>query len=125
MNSEKYRSQASRDQRKVYDKQRYKHSQSNRDRLRNNQLKYDYGITLEQYNQMVIDQNNQCKICNKVENSKDYRGKTRQLAVDHCHTTNKVRGLLCGACNRALGLFKDDPEYLLKAYQYIKEQNDG
>lgn len=60
-----------------------------------------YGITYDQYEQMLVDQNNLCLVCGRPES---YPG--RRLAVDHCHTTNKVRGLLCGLCNRTLGVYE-------------------
>ena len=43
----------------------------------------------------------------------------KQLSVDHCHNSGKVRGLLCTLCNTALGSFKDDPELLQKAINYV------
>ena len=70
-----------------------------------------YGITLEQYNQMLTQQNNLCKICNKPQVGK------RPLAVDHCHETNKVRGLLCYNCNRGMH-YIDNAEFLTKALKY-------
>lgn len=57
-----------------------------------------YGITIEQYNQMRESQNFACKICGKTEEQLKYL-----LHVDHCHTTGKVRHLLCVGCNTALG----------------------
>jgi len=63
---------------------------------------------------MLKKQNNKCKICNtkfsKVTSN-----------IDHCHTTNKVRGILCTACNMGLGLFKDNTENLTNAITYLKE----
>lgn len=56
-----------------------------------------YGITVEEYDQMVENQNGVCAICEKPCAS------GRRLAVDHDHVTGKVRGLLCGACNRIIG----------------------
>jgi hypothetical protein len=47
-----------------------------------------------------------------------------ELAVDHCHTTGKVRGLLCSTCNTALGSFQDNPAYLKAAIHYL-ESHDG
>lgn len=44
----------------------------------------------------------------------------RRLAVDHDHTTGKVRGLLCGACNTALGKMRDSPEQLRRAADYLE-----
>lgn len=75
--------------------------------------KTKYGITTEQYKQMLVDQNNLCKICNLPESS------GRELYVDHNHLTNEVRGLLCNQCNTALGKFKDNPELLRSAIKYL------
>jgi hypothetical protein len=66
-------------------------------------LKKKYGITCEKYDEMLHEQNYKCYICQKHEDKLD-----RSLAVDHCHTTGKVRGLLCGNCNRFLGQISDD-----------------
>ena len=73
-----------------------------------------YGITQAQYDEMLKKQNGVCGIC---ENSDEVEG--RKLAIDHCHTTSRVRGLLCGKCNRGLGLFYDNPDLLLKAISYL------
>lgn len=83
------------------------------DSIRNSRLKYLFKITLNDYNLMLRDQNNVCVICSKL--NKD----GKNLYVDHCHKTLKVRGLLCGNCNTALGLFKDDPIILTSAIIYL------
>lgn len=75
-------------------------------------LKHRYGITLVDYNEMLVEQDSRCKICN-IE--------TTGLVVDHCHNSGEVRGLLCGNCNKGLGLFKDSPERMERAAQYIIE----
>jgi hypothetical protein len=69
-------------------------------------------ITFEQYEELLKKQNNKCLICGE-------ESKGRKLAVDHCHETGEVRGLLCGNCNQGLGLFKDDPELMQKAAEYV------
>lgn len=71
-----------------------------------------YGITLEQYEKMEKKQKGLCAICGGKELGK-------KLAVDHCHTTSKVRGLLCYHCNNGLGKFKDDKQLLQKAINYL------
>ena len=71
-----------------------------------------YGISLENYQDMFDAQGGCCAICNQISEEE-------HLCVDHCHQTNEVRGLLCRTCNRALGLFKDDPEILDRAKEYV------
>lgn len=77
-------------------------------------LKKQYGLTLETYNIMLKAQNEVCAICGEKETVSN-----RSLSVDHCHKTGKVRQLLCGNCNHALGKFKDSPELLEKARDYL------
>ncbi len=84
-----------------------------RDHIRNWELKKDFGITLEDFRRMEAEQNGLCAICSKAETN------GKRLSVDHCHTTKKVRGLLCGNCNRGLGLFKDNQAYLKEAIKYL------
>jgi len=76
-------------------------------------LKGKYGITENQYNTMLERQHYGCRICGEQCSS------GRRLAVDHCHSTGQVRGLLCGNCNRAIGLFDDDVNRLNLAAQYL------
>lgn len=75
-------------------------------------LKERYNLSLEEYNKIIKRQNNLCAICARPQSAK--------LHVDHCHSTNKVRGLLCGNCNRALGLLKDNVDFLSKAITYLQ-----
>lgn len=77
-----------------------------------------YGISESEYASMLTDQGGVCAICGKFETS-TYRGKLRELAVDHCHESGVVRGLLCNQCNAALGKFKDSPDILRKALDYL------
>lgn len=84
-------------------------------KIKNNQLKRIYGITLEDFNIMIESQGNKCKICkNKFEKQFDVK-------TDHCHKTSKVRGLLCGKCNSALGLLKENITTLKNMIKYIKD----
>lgn len=78
-----------------------------------------YGITLEVYERMLEEQGGLCAICGG-EGFVMKESHTMKLAVDHCHSTGAVRGLLCHNCNRALGLFKDNPAHLAKAISYLK-----
>ena len=79
-----------------------------------------YGISLEEYNNILSLQNGVCAICHKEE-TKIIRGIRLKLAIDHCHESNKVRGLLCSECNTALGKFYDDIEILNNAINYLNK----
>lgn len=79
-----------------------------------------YGISGSEYKKMQKEQNNRCWICGETETTKDSRtGKFYKLAVDHCHETGNVRGLLCNKCNNGLGCFMDKKELLSKAIDYL------
>lgn len=67
-------------------------------------LKKKYNLTLEQYDQMLADQKDRCKLC--LRHRLDFK-RGYELAVDHCHKTGIVRGLLCYACNKLLGRLED------------------
>ena len=85
-----------------------------------NSLKKCYGITVDKYLEMHSEQNGKCAICNGDEKSVDRRTqKIRRMAVDHCHKTGKIRGLLCSSCNRGLGYFKDSIQSLQTAINYL------
>lgn len=91
-------------------------------------LKKTYGITLDQYNLMLQEQNYVCKICKNPETLMR-RGKIPPLSVDHCHKSEekgiiKIRGLLCRKCNSALAMMRDNPEYLREAALYIEFHNN-
>jgi formate dehydrogenase maturation protein FdhE len=72
-----------------------------------------FKITLEDYQDMHDEQGGVCKICGTNEDK-------RMLAVDHCHETGKVRDLLCTCCNTGLGKFRDNPDLLIKAVEYLE-----
>lgn len=82
-------------------------------------LRKTYNISLEEYRQMFVDQSNKCAICG-LDGFKICKDAKTLLVVDHCHSTGKVRGLLCHNCNRGLGLFQDNTEYLGAAIKYIE-----
>src|SRR6267154_2260894 len=82
--------------------------------VQNSRLKSKYGITLEQYQNLLKEQKFSCAICNKTPKQEG-----KSLAVDHCHKTNKVRGLLCLDCNTAIGRFKEDRRLFEKAMVYL------
>lgn len=78
-----------------------------------------YGIGVLQYEKMLNEQSNVCKICSSEGFIMNKDRHKMKLVVDHCHSTGKVRGLLCHNCNRALGLFKDSKISLTKAIDYL------
>lgn len=79
-----------------------------------------YGLSVEEYNQKLAQQNSKCAICNKTELDLSNSKSTRRLSVDHCHQTGKVRGLLCSKCNTAIGLLRDSPDTLKQAVEYVQ-----
>lgn len=93
----------------------------NPDKARSNDLKKMYGITLAEYEQMLEAQGGGCAICGGQETAAHKTTQLkRRLAVDHCHVTKKVRGILCTSCNTVLGNAKDDIDILLKAVEYLQ-----
>ena len=105
------------------DKESQKRSREKNPRVyRNKQLLWTFGITLEQYEQMLADQGGVCAVCGKTETEIHPQSKkVRNLNVDHCHHTGKVRGLLCNSCNRGIGLLNDDPAVLRNALNYLQK----
>lgn len=87
-------------------------------------FKKSYGITIEDYDIMSESQGHVCAICGNAETAKNQYG-IKRLAVDHCHQSGTVRGLLCADCNRALGMFRDNPNLLRKAADYLEEARFG
>lgn len=95
---------------------------NNPESVRNSELKKYDGMTLAQYTSLLESQGGVCAICEQPETDTDNTGtgKIRNLNVDHDHDTNAVRGLLCSACNRGLGLFADSHRRLGKAMGYLE-----
>jgi hypothetical protein len=93
---------------KVLEKQR-KYNKENPLKRKNSILKYEYGITLDQYNKMFETQEGKCAICQRHQNEL-----TRTLCVDHDHKTNKVRALLCVTCNTDVSVVENRLEEMTK-----------
>jgi hypothetical protein len=81
-------------------------------------LKAKYGMSLADYENMLARQGHCCAICK----SPTSRSRIPRFHLDHDHATNKVRGLLCGPCNVALGMASDSPELLRKMATYLEQQ---
>lgn len=77
-------------------------------------LRSKYKLEVTDYKNMLLSQLNSCAIC-------FISFKNAQPCIDHCHTTGKIRGLLCSSCNRGLGLFNDNEVSLMRAADYLKE----
>ncbi len=88
-------------------------SNNSKESVRRGSVKASYGITLEHYEE-CMSSSDCCEIC----------GTTESLAYDHNHSTDTFRGVLCKRCNSGLGMFKDSPEHVLKAYKYLTERGD-
>jgi hypothetical protein len=88
------------------------------------QRKNIYGITQAKYDAMIAAQGGLCAICQRPEEAKR-RGVILSLAVDHCHSTGQVRGLVCRSCNSGLAQFRDSPERLLAAIEYLAKYQPG
>lgn len=108
--AEKYRDKA-----KAISKQWYK---DNKERAKETQYRWKYGISTEDVRAMKAAQNGVCAICLNPETA-TRRGVVRELCVDHDHDSGNVRGLLCKACNIAIGEMRDDPDRLLAAASYL------
>jgi hypothetical protein len=89
---------------------RREYSRKYPERVRNSDLKANYGITLDDYHEMVRRQDGKCAICGKAETP---------LKVDHNHHTGKVRGLLCHLCNAMIGCAREDLAILACAAAYL------
>ena len=87
---------------------------------RDRKLRSKYGIGIAEYDAMLVAQQGRCRICGTT-NPKTKRGEF--FAVDHCHTTGRVRGLLCVPCNLLIGYAKEDPEILRSAIAYLNDDN--
>lgn len=107
--------------RKKYKRQHY---QENKTKVLARAMKQQYlkryGVTPEDWDRMYLEQDGCCKICDAHQSVL-----SKRLSVDHCHETGKIRGLLCMRCNAGLGNFRDDPELLVAAINYLKENPGG
>lgn len=115
---------------KDYNKKRLEWSKSHPERrklqARRSYLSKKFGISMEQYDKMLKEQNNKCKICGKIfekmNSKKEYI--RYDNCIDHCHKTGNVRGMLCLNCNLGLGNFMDNTKALKNAIKYLKGYYD-
>ena len=88
--------------------------------IRKWRMQTTFGLSIEEYDALLQSQNNCCASCGVHMSTQK-----RNLAVDHCHSTGKIRGLLCTNCNIGLGMFKDDVNLLQKAIEYLEKKKYG
>lgn len=93
----------------IAQKKKYAESEGYRRRM----ILRRYGLTPEQYDAMLAEQDGRCAVCRCTS--------SRRLHVDHCHETGRVRGLLCFNCNSALGHAKDDTQRLQALIRYLEQ----
>lgn len=95
-----------------------KYREINKLKLSKQRISNRYNISIKEYEFLLKSQKNKCAICGISQNKC-----LKKLGVDHDHSTKKVRGLLCGNCNRALGLFKDSISSLEEAIKYLQKSS--
>ena len=91
-------------------------AENNKRQRKHNVLKSTHGITIDDFEKMLEDQDYKCSCC-----STEHSSLNKGLFVDHCHTSGKVRGLLCPSCNSALGYAKDNIETLANMIKYLQK----
>lgn len=91
-----------------------KYKELHHDKRRTAELNRAHGIILEEYDEMLLEQNGCCAICGI-----HYTSLKKRLGVDHDHNSGIIRGLLCNKCNIGLGMFKDNIESLMNAIKYL------
>lgn len=94
-----------------------KWAEKNKTRIQETKIRRKFGIGLKEKQELFERQGSCCAICKCKSNVRE-----RDWDVDHCHETGVVRGILCSNCNRALGLFQDNAEYLQNAAEYLKNK---
>ena len=97
-------------------REKYRSKPETKEKDRNRRLLQNYGLTNQDYELMLKGQKFCCAGCGLHQNDLE-----KKLNVDHDHATGKVRGLLCGNCNRALGLVKDNFETLVRLQAYLRK----
>ena len=94
------------------------------ERIAAHQRKTSYDISAAEYKALFTAQGGRCAICRQPETAVSKKaGRVKALAVDHCHKSKKIRGLLCQACNVGLGYFRDSPLLLAAAFAYLEAAN--
>ncbi len=106
--------------REKYNKAAVEWGKNNPDRRHLHEIKRRYGITEQEYNDLLAKQGYKCALCDTKHDTSVKKGR---LFVDHCHKSTDVRELLCSSCNSMLGYSKDNPELMAKAIEYLKKHS--
>lgn len=112
-----YRRECKECSRKIAEEQNKKNSMSGK--TREDGLRRRFNIGVEEYDELFRSQDFKCAICKREKKESE-----ANFHVDHDHVTNKVRGILCGQCNRAIGAFKDDWRVVIDALRYLESFRD-
>lgn len=91
---------------------RYVNSTKGRASTLKKRIKYAYGLSIEAHAQLMEKAKNSCEICHS----------SAKICIDHDHKTGKIRGILCDLCNKGLGLFSDNAQFLSRAIRYLEEK---
>lgn len=92
---------------------------------RNSDYRKTFGIDIEQFESLLDKQNGRCAVCGDTETRLGNGGSVRRLSIDHCHSTGKIRGLLCYRCNSVLGYCKDNSTLLRDLAGYVDHADTG
>lgn len=110
---EKYKAKRKLSHKRWYEENKEKHNL----RSRRNRIKTNFGITMEEYDTLLLSQNYKCMICSKdISNGKQH--------LDHCHKTGRLRAFLCGTCNTGIGMLQDSANLCKKASEYLERYID-
>lgn len=96
-----------------------RYREKNRSALSDGERQRKFGITPERYSELLKSQNGTCAICKQPETATRL-GKVKALAVDHCHQSGAIRGLLCADCNTGIGKLRENTSIFLSAIQYLE-----
>lgn len=97
---------------------RRKNSERGHEIVRKSRFKR-HGLSFEHYIEMLTAQGGICAICAGTDPGATHGRKRRYFSVDHCHATRRIRGLLCTKCNTGIGMFRDNPDWLKRAAEYL------
>ena len=109
-------------------KARAQYKDANRDRFRevsrNKRVRHVHGLEPEDYRRMLDSQGGVCAICktDNVGGRNSLNTHLMHFAIDHCHNSGVIRGLLCNCCNRGIGLLDEDPLVMAEAIKYLTKQ---